>query len=540
MSQLKERITLSADDIKERLWTQDGLHFGHPLTPLFASYMVPAMTDGTRRAFESLKSPMRQFISKIHDGYYYQSVVPAEGDPRAIEREHRAVVAPLMGHLRENLARYVEDVLWPMHEEIDTLARTTQTNADAIATLSRLEEIYSTFWEAHFRIVMPRMAAGLGFEAVFKEAFPDLNSAEAYNLFVGVMNKTLESDRALWQLAEQAKREPQVMKALYSEDIAQALQSSPACEEYWTSVQNYLSVYGWRTMYAHEFIHETWIESPNYCLSIVRRYVEQDFDFDQHWGGIIKNREKRFQELLQQIGDASLRTRFQEQYANALEAWPIDEDHHFYIDAMLPARSRQIIRRVGALLADQGLLRTSDDICFLYLDEVMDSLSGSVPPTLQDRIDERRRAYHQQRQTTPVPQLGTPPEHSADHDPVSSLVFGAGSPGLEGATHEVRGFAASPGRYVGPVRIVRSPEEFFKVQHGDVLVCRTTAPSWTGLFATVGAVITETGGILSHASTVAREYGIPCVVGTREATRVFHDGDRVLVDGNRGIAVIEH
>ncbi len=539
MSLIQDRITLSDEDIKERVWVQDGLHFGHPLTPLFASYMIPAMTEGTRRAFEWLKAPIRQFLSKIHDGYYYQAVVPAQGDPDVIEQEHRAIVAPLLGHQREDLKRCVNDVLWPMHEEIDILARTMQTNDDAITALRRLQEIYAVFWEMHFRIVMPRMAAGLGFEAVFREAFPDRNSAEAYNLFVGVMNKTLESDRALWQLAEAAKRHPEVLQALHNDDMAQALRSNSSTVKYWESVQQYLAVYGWRTMYAHEFIHETWIESPNYCLSIVRHYVDQDFDFDKHWEAIVKNREEQFNALSSQIRDDALRAKFHKQYACALEAWPIDEDHHFYIDAMLPARSRQIIRRVGSLLVEQGLFDRVDDVCFLYLDEAIDCLSGSSPRQLHERIDERRRAYQKQQQLTPVPQLGTSPAPRPHEDPVSSLVFGSGSPGLEGATREVRGFAASAGRYVGPARIVRNPDEFFKVNSGDVLVCRTTAPSWTGLFAMVGAVITETGGILSHASTVAREYGIPCVVGTREATRVFRDGDRVLVDGNRGIAVID-
>lgn len=107
-------------------------------------------------------------------------------------------------------------------------------------------------------------------------------------------------------------------------------------------------------------------------------------------------------------------------------------------------------------------------------------------------------------------------------------------------TFPIMGIGLLGATAVAKVRNINDgPDEFFRVQPGEVLVCRSTAPSWTGLFATVGAVVTDSGGILSHASTVAREYGIPCVVGTREATRVFSDGDLVMVDGSQGRAVID-
>jgi pyruvate,water dikinase len=81
---------------------------------------------------------------------------------------------------------------------------------------------------------------------------------------------------------------------------------------------------------------------------------------------------------------------------------------------------------------------------------------------------------------------------------------------------------------------VAGPEEFDRVQPGDVLVCRTTTPPWTMLFPLVGAIVTDSGGILSHCATVAREYGIPAVVGTRQATRLLEDGEKVIVDGGAG------
>lgn len=97
------------------------------------------------------------------------------------------------------------------------------------------------------------------------------------------------------------------------------------------------------------------------------------------------------------------------------------------------------------------------------------------------------------------------------------------------------GIAASPGRYAGPVRVVMGEAEFGKLRAGDVLVCPTTAPSWSVLFASVGALVTDAGGILSHPAITAREYRIPALVATGNATRILHDGQWVTVDGNAGI-----
>nr|WP_272880021.1 PEP-utilizing enzyme [Sulfoacidibacillus ferrooxidans] len=101
-----------------------------------------------------------------------------------------------------------------------------------------------------------------------------------------------------------------------------------------------------------------------------------------------------------------------------------------------------------------------------------------------------------------------------------------------------KGYAASKGSHTGTVRIVNDQEEFSKISHGDVLVCKSTTPPWTVLFSVAGAIVTDAGGILSHAGTVAREYGIPAVLGTKVATRTLRDGDVVTVNGTEGTVVV--
>jgi pyruvate,water dikinase len=103
----------------------------------------------------------------------------------------------------------------------------------------------------------------------------------------------------------------------------------------------------------------------------------------------------------------------------------------------------------------------------------------------------------------------------------------------------LKGVGASPGIVTGRARVIATLEEAGRLAQGEVLVCRSTAAPWTPLFAVAGAVVTNTGGILSHSAIVAREYAIPCVVGTRDATDQIADGALVTVDGGTGIVTIE-
>jgi pyruvate,water dikinase len=99
---------------------------------------------------------------------------------------------------------------------------------------------------------------------------------------------------------------------------------------------------------------------------------------------------------------------------------------------------------------------------------------------------------------------------------------------------ELAGVAASAGSYTGPARIIRGEDEFDRLQAGDVLVCPATSPVWSVLFASIGALVTNDGGLLSHQAIIAREYGIPAVVGTSNATTRLTDGQMVTVDGTTG------
>lgn len=175
----------------------------------------------------------------------------------------------------------------------------------------------------------------------------------------------------------------------------------------------------------------------------------------------------------------------------------------------LGEQMRRLALEAGCRMATAGLLVEPGEVALLGFDELLGWLRGE-PVDVAGIVERRRRAR-------PRALAAWQPER----DPVKP---GSGMTGV----------AASPGATSGPVRVIAGPAEFKRLRPGDVLVCQATDPAWTPLFASASAVVAETGGLLSHAAIVAREYGIPAVLGVIDATTRLHDGRVVTVDGSAG------
>jgi pyruvate,water dikinase len=194
---------------------------------------------------------------------------------------------------------------------------------------------------------------------------------------------------------------------------------------------------------------------------------------------------------------------------------------------------RRSVHRLGELLVGRGVLRVAEQIFFLTRDEVEAALDGSEA----DRstvAEARRPEWERQRRLVPPLVLGEmPPMLARLLASAEEVVRGAAA--ARPRAGDLIGIPASPGRATGPARIVRTLDEFDRVRPGDVLVSPVTAPAWTALFGRIAAVVTDTGGVAAHASIVAREYGLPAVVGTGDATLRLRDGEPVEVDGSAGV-----
>ena len=374
-------------------------------------------------------------------------------------------------------------------------------------------------------------------EEAYKKVTGDKNTTYVYDLLEGVMNKSLETDRALWTLAKVATESPVLANCFATaanEGLVSELKLSPEGQSFLLQVQETLETYGWRIANSHEFSEETWIENPEYALAVIVEYMKKDFDFDQEFAQVVEERNHKVAALLEKYPESEAKARFKQMHEWALAYWGVDEDHHFYIDAMLPAKARMVLLEVGELLVEAKAIKENSDIFFLYLDELVELVND--PRDITTKIVERK-AIHEQNSKKNIPQTyGVAPQEEAA--PVIERIFGTRVAEVDEQEQSFKGYAASKGIHTGTVRIVRDQNDFSKVQKGDVLVCKTTLPPWTVLFSISGAVITDAGGILSHAGTVAREYKLPAVLGTRVATQMLKDCDTVRVDGTNGVVYI--
>ncbi|TCP57900.1 pyruvate,water dikinase [Tumebacillus sp. BK434] len=532
MKFVQEDLFLTEEDKQQGFWVQDDTHLADPFTPLFASYFIPAMNEGTRRAFAGMKFPVQQFRAKIENGYYYQWAIPFAGDPQAQAAEHLQWGMERIPKMLALFQGYVESELLPFYARLDAFRVQPFTRAEAAEMLQELYAFYQRAWELHFEIVMPRMVLLTALTQTYAELSGTANTAVVYDWLVGVMNKSLETDQGLWQLSRRARQSPALQELLLNTEPQQLLEALGRTEEgcaFLADVQDFLAEYGFRATNSHEFVEAIWVENPTPALTAIRRFLESGYDFQAELQKTVERRQQAFDSAMHELPEGEQKQHFLSLYRHALESWGLDEDHHFYIDAMLPAKSRLFLLAIGDRLVEAGVVAAAQDVFFFYLDELLDVLHE--PSAQQELIARRRAEWKASQSRKPVPAYGVPPEHGLN--PALEEVMGPSAPQVEAA--QIKGAAASQGVYTGQVRVVHSPGDFSSVQPGDVLVCKTTTPAWTALFSVVGAIITDAGGILSHAGTVAREYQLPAVLGTKVATSLFRDGQTVTVDGTQGV-----
>ncbi|MGE7662893.1 PEP-utilizing enzyme [Peribacillus sp. NPDC097197] len=533
----RSELILNEEDKQNGFWFLDELHLPGSLTPLFASYMAPAVTEGTKKAYETLKLPIHQFQIKISDSHYYQNTVSYQGDIAKRLEENATAIEALLPNLSDIFWNYMNQELIPYFNTLDQYRKNGFTLAEAKGILIELFEFFKRAWEIHFEVVMPRGSVGLLLEDAYKNLTGDTNTTYVYDLLEGVMNKSLETDRVLWNLAKVAMASPEISSCFASvpnEDLVTELKASPEGQTFLDQVQDTLEIYGWRIANSHEFSDETWVENPEYALAVISEYMKKDFDFDEEFARVVAEREHKVSALLEKYPESEAKARFKQIHDWALAYWGVDEDHHFYIDAMLPAKARMVLLEVGALLVEAKAIEENSDIFFLYLDELVELVNN--PRDITTKIVERK-AVHEQDSKKEIPQTySVPPQEEVA--PVIERIFGTRAAEVDEQEQSFKGYAASKGVHTGTVKIVRDQNDFSKVQKGDVLVCKTTLPPWTVLFSISGAVVTDAGGILSHAGTVAREYKLPAVLGTKVATQMLQDGDIVRVDGTNGVVYI--
>jgi len=349
--------------------------------------------------------------------------------------------------------------------------------------------------------------------------FAGQRGAESFDLLGDLSFKTAEIHHALSELAKTARRIPSVVAwfreatpPLHLEDVAKISESS----EFVTAFDAFLKRYGARTNKVYlPFSNLSWGEQPSALLATLAVMVRSsDAEQDEE-----AQRIERYRQLVQRI-TAKLPWWLRGSFTRTLERF---REGHIAREATLFAiegafvQARRGVHTLAQRFVERGLLQDTSDVRYLTLEEIEGAVNKKLESeAIQSMVASRKKA----RRTA---------QSLWQARPVLSRSSEKGV---------YKGIAGSPGQATGTVCVVTGVDAFFKLQEGDILVCPYTDPTWTPLFAMASAVVADTGGPLSHAAIVAREYQIPAVLGLPNATTTFQDGMRVSVDGTTGLVRI--
>lgn len=341
-------------------------------------------------------------------------------------------------------------------------------------------------------------------------------------------NRTLQVNQALWDLAEAARRAPEVRRWLEAglPGGVDAL-GDLGSPEFERSLRRFLVDYGHRSSASWEVFSTRWADDPELVLRLVAGTLNAGATADPAVHADRRGRDRMQAERL-------VRRRMTRTLARRVMPWrtllfgelldltrrymALRENQRFSYDRLL-FRMKRIFERVGALLERDGRLESGEAIVFLEMDELTDLVAGRLAPERATQIAVERRAQFDADRVKPHPDFL---EGGNRHlDPVDH----AGA---------LEGLGISPGVARGTVRVLTSPAQVARLQPGDILVARSTDPGWTPLFLTAGGLVLELGSYLSHGAVVAREYRLPAVVNVEGACRILEDGMDVTVDGDRG------
>jgi pyruvate,water dikinase len=310
---------------------------------------------------------------------------------------------------------------------------------------------------------------------------------------------------------------------------------------------DFLRTHGCRAL-RYEVSEQNLDERPELVLGLISDQIATGFDPSHTDAALAARREQAASQARGQLSQADL-SRFDRALARAADAYPVREDNEYFTASAPLALVRRAALEVGRRLAKGGQLP--------HLDDVFHLSPGEAEAALRDGRDCHDIVARAKGERAWVLAHPGPIAYGKDPGPPPSLdslpaearlvneaflwaveqILAPGSPGRD-STDAISGIAASSGSYTGPVRIIRDEAEFDRLRAGDVLVCPVTSPVWSVLFPSIGALVTDTGGTLSHPAIIAREYGVPAVVNTGRGTSALRDGQVVTVDGSAGIVRI--
>jgi phosphohistidine swiveling domain-containing protein len=558
-------IQWDSEQEQQLFWVFDDLHCPHPLSPMF--YDIGGWWLTCDHMFRRFGTPFAcDWITKNVHGYLYTAAVPADPAWKVDAMEYGArygARVPLTPGYAEQIGAYLDAVLpvygkhfadwWRdrlvpemernfayLEERLDRQDETSLMELGVL--LEDAIDVHDRHWKIHWMLNFAQLSATLNLRAVMERTHGRVDDALLGRLQNSANDRNWDSIRALWEMKEEAKADPELANAFRNDtagEIIAALDRSDRGQRFvGERIRPYQREFGWHAVWSHEFVFPTIFERREPVVEFIRGYIETDYDYPSTMGALKADIEAASREILEGLEGEALDEMNRANDTN-LRMAPLTPDHHFYIDQGANAHVRLVLVAIGRKLVEAGALDEPDDVIFLRYNElrvVMANPAGvDARSIVKARRDERERAYG----FRPPAWIGTATQSQLDFPYLTNWGFPEKFHRKPGdAAGRVEGIGGSPGVVEGVARVVLREDQFDEVRAGDILVCHMTNPAWVVLFTKIIGLVTNAGGLTAHPAVLSREFGIPAVVGTQDATQRISTGDRLRVDGAKGVVEI--
>jgi len=542
------------------------MNFGHSYpawTPLFGWHWNYALAHGlTYGVNETWVPTIRGSEVRNIEGCALAAAMRISDEAEIKEREKK-----FKKYILEEYAPNWDKIYKGMEDEINGLSKKFRTYDYEKATQYELYKIFREAvqylyrsWEGHFYMMFPMYTAYWYCDEIAAEYGGVKEFSPTWHKIIrGYDNELFAQDKALWGLRTRAlelKIEDIFTKNVASEVIP-ALKKTKAGKE-WVEkdLNDFLVVKGcgWRSPRMMEFIIPSWWEDPTPAIGHIQQYlslskdVKAPFLLDTIRPRLVKEREELTRELIGKVKAARYPDMewFQALLSVSQRTSSYSETHDVAWEQGCLTTFRYCVRKIGERLVKFGTVGSPDDMFFFIPDELELFIAYPDSYDVKDLAEERKKTWTAQKEYRSRPPIFTSEPLTPDdinkhqisvHDAIVSKVVAGAEAARRPETGAICfGNCGSPaGTAEGRAHLVLANEDVFTVQPGDILVCPSMSSGWTPVLPMAKGIVTNGGGSLSHACIHGREYDIPVVSNTRDATMVIKEGEKIRVDATEGL-----
>ena len=524
-------------------WDLDPVHFPRPVTAYWAEMHPEPFSQGYGDMMTFYGVPFLTRVTTYVGGFSYGQMrpVPPESFPDRVQRAAEVFEGKLWREQAAEWHQVRKPASVTAHREIQAVDPEALSDEELVDYLRRCRAHHATMIRQHMAFTGTAVIPPSDF-LVHAAQWTGLPTVKLLGLMRGASLISGGASPQHAALVAAYRVDPAAREALDSDEDPGALLERLRREPSPTgrALDDYLEFAGFRLLDGFDISNHYALEMPDVLLRSIRSAIDETGPTSTVYAEIA--------DVRTQVPDEH-RAEFDDLLAGARIGYSVRDERGVYSDIWASGLMRRAALAAGRRLAANGRLHDAEHIVFADIDEMCALVEGAAAPTADELAE--RHAYHKTYTAKDAPgHLGDDPppmpDVSALPPPMARLMTALGLAmgemfGVSEEVHDetvIRGLGASSGSREGIVRRVAGPSDFDRIQQGDVLLTEATTEAFNILLPLLSAIITDSGGALSHAAIISREYGIPGVVGTRDATVRIADGTRVRVDGDEGTVTV--